>query len=177
MTESEGEIIMRPVSENLPGIFIAEGAIVRGNVTIGEESSVFYNATVRAEHAKISIGKRTNIQDNCVLHVDKGDTLEIGDGVTIGHGAVVHCRKIGDNTLIGMGAILLNGAVIGKNCIIGAGALVTKNTVVPDHSLVVGSPGVRKRDVTAEEMEANKRNATLYVEEAKELCGKKKDNE
>lgn len=168
---------MRSMPENLSGFILAEGAIVRGNVTIGEDSSIFYNATVRAEHAKICIGKRTNIQDNCVLHVDKGETLEIGDGVTIGHGAVVHCRKIGDNTLIGMGAILLNGAVIGENCIIGAGALVTKNTVIPDYSLVMGSPGVRKRDVTAEEIEANKRNATLYVEEAKELFGKKKDSE
>ncbi|MGN0377944.1 MAG: gamma carbonic anhydrase family protein [Suilimivivens sp.] len=160
---------MRPVSENLPGIFIAEGAIVKGNVTIGEESSVFYNATVRAEHAEIIIGKRTNIQDNCVLHVDKGDILEIGDGVTVGHGAVVHCRKVGDNTLIGMGAILLNGAVIGENCVIGAGTLITKNTVIPDNSLVVGSPGTVKRTVTKEETEANKRNAALYVEEAKEL--------
>ena len=78
--------------------------------------------------------------------------------------------------MIGMGAILLNGAVIGKNCIIGAGALVTKNTVIPDYSLVMGSPGVWKRDVTAEEIEANKRNATLYVEEAKELLEKKKDS-
>lgn len=156
-------------------VYIAEGAIVRGEVSIGEESSVFFHATVRAQNAKISIGRQTNIQDNCVLHVDPGEVLEIGDGVTIGHSAVVHCRKVGDNSLIGMGAILLNGAVIGKNCIIGAGALVTKNTVVPDGALVLGQPGKAVRELTEEEIEANRRNALHYVEEAKEalngLCG------
>lgn len=151
-----------------PTVYIAEGAIVRGEVSIGEESSVFFHATVRAQNAKILIGKQTNIQDNCVLHVDPGELLEIGDGVTIGHSAVVHCRKVGDNSLIGMGAILLNGAVVGKNCIIGAGALVTKNTVVPDGSLVLGQPGKVVRELTEEEIEANRRNALHYVEEAKE---------
>ena len=151
-----------------PTVYIAEGAIVRGEVSIEEESSVFFHATVRAQKARISIGKQTNIQDNCVLHVDPGEVLEIGNGVTIGHSAVVHCRKVGDNSLIGMGAILLNGAVVGKNCIIGAGALVTKNTVVPDGSLVLGQPGKVVRELTQEEIEANRRNALHYVEEAKE---------
>lgn len=151
-----------------PTVYIAEGAIVRGEVSIEEESSVYFHATVRAENAQIKIGKRTNIQDNCVLHVDRGEILEIGDGVTIGHSAVVHCRKVGDNSLVGMGAILLNGAEIGKNCIIGAGTLVTKNTVVPDGSLVLGLPGKVVRGVAREEIEANRRNALHYVEEAKE---------
>lgn len=151
-----------------PTVYIAEGAIVRGEVRIAEESSVFFHATVRAENAQIKIGKQTNIQDNSVLHVDHGEILEIGDGVTIGHSAVVHCRKVGDNSLVGMGAILLNGAVVGKNCIIGAGALVTKNTVIPDGSLVLGQPGKVVREVTGEEIEANSRNALHYVEEAKE---------
>ena len=157
--------------------YIAEGAVVKGNVQMGEDVSIWYNATVRGDSAEIKIGDRTNVQDNAVIHVDTHYPTTIGNGVTIGHGAIVHGCTVGDNTLIGMGAILLNGAVIGKNCIIGAGALVTKNTVIPDYSLVMGSPGVRKRDVTAEEIEANKRNAKLYVEEAKELFGKKKDNE
>lgn len=151
-----------------PTVYIAEGAVVKGRVSIGEESSVFYHATVRAGNARIRIGKQTNIQDNCVLHVDYGEEMEIGDGVTIGHGAVVHCRKVGDNSLIGMGAILLNGAVIGKNCIIGAGALVTKNTVIPDGSLVLGQPGKVVRELTAEEIAANHKNAMHYVQEGKD---------
>lgn len=156
-----------------PTVYIADGAVVRGEVSIGEESSVFFHATVRAEKAQILIGKQTNIQDNCVLHVDFGEILEIGNGVTIGHSTVVHCRKVGDNSLIGMGAILLNGAVVGENCIIGAGALVTKNTVIPDGSLVLGQPGKVVRELTPEEIDANRRNAMHYVEEAKEAVARK----
>lgn len=151
-----------------PTVYIAEGAIIKGGVSIGEESSVFYHATVRAGNAQIRIGKQTNIQDNCVLHVDYGEQMEIGDGVTIGHSAVVHCRKVGDNSLIGIGAILLNGAVVGKNCIIGAGALVTKNIIIPDGSLVLGQPGRVIRELTDEEIAANRQNALHYVQEAKE---------
>lgn len=150
------------------GVFVAEGAIVKGNVKIGIGSSVWYHATVRASGVDtgISIGANTNIQDNCVLHVDKGNSLEIGNGVTIGHSAVVHGKKVGDNTLIGMGAILLNGSVVGKNCIIGAGALVTQNTEIPDNSLVLGQPGRVVRSITSEECEANRENAMHYVREA-----------
>lgn len=147
-------------------VFVAEGAIVKGNVKIGAGSSVWYHATVRARGAAISIGENTNIQDNSVLHVDKGNVLEVGNGVTIGHSAVVHGKKVGDNTLIGMGAILLNGSVVGQNCIIGAGALVTQNTEIPDNSLVLGQPGRVVRSVTPEECEANRENARHYVEEA-----------
>lgn len=148
-------------------VFVAEGAVVKGNVRIGAGSSVWYHATVRAGEACISIGENTNIQDNCVLHVDRGNELEIGNGVTIGHSAVVHGEKVGDNTLIGMGAILLNGSVVGKNCIIGAGALVTQNTEIPDNSLVLGQPGRVVRMVTPKECEANRENALHYAEEAK----------
>lgn len=162
------EMVDRKVQQIHSTVYIAEGAVVSGEVSIGEESSVFFHATVRARNAQILIGKQTNIQDNCVLHVDPGEVLEVGDGVTIGHSAVVHCRKVGDNSLIGMGAILLNGAVIGKNCIIGAGALVTKNTVIPDDSLVLGQPGKVVRKLTEEEIEENRRNALHYVEEARE---------
>lgn len=171
---------MEKINEAIPQIhstvYVAEGAIVRGKVSIGAESSVFFHATVRAQNAEILIGKQTNIQDNCVLHVDPGEMLEIGDGVTIGHSAVVHCRKVGDNSLIGMGAILLNGAVIGKNCIIGAGALVTKNTVVPDGTLVLGQPGKVVRVLTEEEIEANRRNALHYVKEACDWCRPESEN-
>ncbi|MDD6057417.1 MAG: gamma carbonic anhydrase family protein [Clostridiales bacterium] len=149
-----------------PSVFVAEGAVVRGDIVIGENSSVWYHATMRADNARIRIGANTNIQDNCVLHADMGRLMEIGDGVTIGHSAIVHGCKVGSNTLIGMGAILMNDAVVGKDCIIGAGAIVTENTVIPDGSLVLGQPGKVKRSVTEKEIEDNRENALHYVKEA-----------
>lgn len=147
--------------------FIAEGAVVLGNITVGEESSIWYHTTVRAEGESITIGKRSNIQDNAVVHVDAGFPVHIGDNVTIGHGAIIHGSIIEDNTLIGMGAIILNGARVGRNCIIGAGALVTQNVMIPDNSLVVGNPGKIMRKVTEEEKQSNIHNASVYVEESK----------
>lgn len=148
--------------------FIAPGAVVLGDVTIGENSGIWYNAVVRGDRDSIVIGKESNIQDNAVVHLGSGYPVEIGDHVTIGHGAIVHGCKIGDNTMIGMGAILMNGCKIGKNCIIGAGALVTQNVEIPDNSLVVGNPGKVKRAVTEEEIRWNLENARIYVEEAQE---------
>ncbi len=148
--------------------FIAPGAIVLGDVTIAEDCGIWYHATVRGDRSAISIGRGSNIQDNCVVHGDTPYPVMIGENVTIGHGAIIHGCTIEDNTLIGMGAILLNGCHIGRNCIIGAGALVTQNTVVPDNSLVVGNPGKVKREVTEEEITSNLDNAKVYVEEAKE---------
>ena len=113
--------------------YIAEGAVVKGQVTMADGASVWYNATVRGDSEPIEIGRNSNIQDNAVVHVDLSHSVRIGDNVTIGHSAIVHGCTIGDNTLIGMGAIVLNGARIGKNCIIGAGALVTQGTDIPDH--------------------------------------------
>ena len=147
--------------------FIAEGAVIKGDVTRGENCSVWYHATVRADRATITIGDNANIQDNCVVHVDAGASVHIGKGVTVGHGAIVHGCTVGDNTLVGMGAILLNDCVIGKNCIIGAGTLVTQYTLIPDGSLVLGNPGKVKRTLTPEEIEANRRNALHYVEEGR----------
>lgn len=147
-------------------VFVAEGAILRGHVIIGTHSSVWFHAVIRAENASITIGESTNIQDNCVLHVDAGADVHIGSQVTIGHGAVVHGCTVGDNTLIGMGAIILNHAVIGKNCIIGAGTLITQNTIIPDHSLVIGNPGKVKRTVTPDEVAEITENAMHYVKEA-----------
>lgn len=146
--------------------YIAEGAIVLGNVTIEEEASVWFHTTIRGDRAAILIGKRSNIQDNCVIHVDSAHPVTIGENVTIGHSAVIHGCKIGDNSLIGMGAILLNGCVVGKNCIIGAGSLLPQNTIIPDNSLVLGSPARIKRTVTAQEITANKENALFYAKEA-----------
>ena len=145
--------------------FIAKGASVYGNVTIKKEANVWYNATIRSVDDPIVIGEGTNIQDNAVVHTDKGYVVEIGSLVTIGHGAIIHGCSIGDNSLIGMGAIILNGAKVGNNCIVGAGALITKNTIIPDNSLVLGSPAKVIREVTQEEIRASIDNAKLYIEE------------
>ena len=148
-------------------VFIAPGAVVVGDVTLGDGVGVWYHSTIRGDDASISIGKDSNIQDNAVLHVDTGIPLKIGERTSVGHGAILHGCTIGDNTLIGMGAIVLNGARIGNNCIIGAGALVTQNKDIPDGSLVVGSPAKVVRQVTEDEMEATRRNAGKYLEDAK----------
>lgn len=148
---------------------IAPGAVVLGDVAVGEDSSIWYHATVRGERDSIQIGRSSNIQDNCVVHVDEGFPVRIGDQVTVGHGAIIHGCTIEDNTLIGMGAILLNGCHIGQNCIIGAGALITQNTVIPDNSLVLGNPGKVKREVTPREIEEIKKNALHYAKEAKQM--------
>ena len=146
--------------------FIAKGAAVYGNVTIKKEANVWYNATIRSIDDPIIIGEGTNIQDNAVIHTDKGYVVTIGSLVTIGHGAIIHGCSIGDNSLIGMGSIILNEVKIGNNCIIGAGALVTKNTIIPDNSLVLGSPAKIIREVTKDEIQANIDNAKLYIEES-----------
>lgn len=147
-------------------VYLAKGSIVRGDVTLAQDCSVWFNAVIRAEAAPVTVGANTNIQDNCVIHVDFGTEVRIGENVTIGHGAIVHGCTIGDNTLVGMGAIILNHASIGKNCIIGAGALVTQNAIIPDNSLVLGSPGKVVRTVTTEEAESNRKNADYYAKEA-----------
>lgn len=147
-------------------VFIAPGAVVIGDVTLGEESSVWYHSTVRGDDASITIGKRTNIQDNAVLHVDKGVPIKIGEDCSIGHGAILHGCQIGDNTLVGMGAIVLNGARIGNDCIVGAGALITQNKVIPDKSLVLGNPGKVARSLTEEEIQANQENAQNYIRDS-----------
>ena len=154
-------------------VWVAEGACVVGNVTIADESSVWYNAVIRGDEARIVIGAGTNIQDNCVVHVDEGHAVRLGDNVTVGHSAIIHGCSIGDNSLVGMGAIIMNDAVIGKNCIIAAGALVTQGTIIPDGSMVMGSPGKIRRTLTEEEIEANLHNADHYVEISREYMANK----
>lgn len=148
-------------------VFVAGGAKVVGNVTIGEDSSVWYNAVIRADSATIEIGENTNVQDNVVLHASHGHDMRIGDYVTIGHGAIIHGCTLKDNVLVGMGAIVLDGAVIEENCIIGAGALVTQNKVMPAGSLVLGNPAKVVRNITEEEKNSIQKNALEYTEEAK----------
>ncbi len=145
-------------------VFLAGGAVVAGDVTLGENVGIWYNAVVRGDTNSIVIGSNTNVQDNATLHTDKDYKLHIGEGVTIGHNAVVHGCIVGDNTVIGMGSILLSGAVVGKDCIIGAGALVTGKMKVPDGSLVMGSPAKIVRPLMKHEIETNRENAIHYVD-------------
>ena len=131
-------------------VFLAEGACLVGDVCIGDDSSVFYNAVLRGDLAQIKVGKRSNIQDNVTVHVSTGVGVNIGDEVTVGHGAVLHGCTIDDNVLVGMGAIVMDGAHIKKNCIIGAGALVTSAKEFPEGSLVMGSPAHVVRALTTD---------------------------
>ena len=152
-----------------PSVFVAPGAVVRGDVQLAAGSSVFYNAVLRGDRAAISIGEGTNIQDSCVVHVEYDLPVTVGRDVTVGHGAILHSCTVGDETLIGMGAIVLNGAQIGKNCLIGAGALVTQNAVIPDGMMAVGSPARVKRPLTPQEIEDIRRAAVAYQQEAREF--------
>lgn len=143
--------------------FIAPGAHVVGDVSLGENVGIWYNAVVRGDTGSITVGDNSNVQDNTTVHTDADFQVHIGKGVTIGHNAVIHGCTIGDNTVIGMGSILLNGAVIGRNCIIGAGSLVTGKMRIPDNSLAFGNPAKVVRTVTPEEVCANQENAAHYV--------------
>jgi len=145
---------------------ILDGAKIIGDVNIGENSSVFYNAVLRADKMKIIMGKFSNVQDNCIIHAEHNDVL-IGAYVSIGHGAIIHGCKISDRCIIGMGAIIMEGAEIKENCIIGAGAIVTENKVIPENSLVYGIPAKVIRKLTDDEIEYIKQNALTYVELAK----------
>lgn len=156
---------------NLPlAAFVAENATVRGDVTVGKGSSIFFGAVVRSELVPITIGEDTNIQDNCILHTDAGFPLTVGSGCTIGHGAILHGCTVADNTLIGMGTTVLNGAVIGRDCIVGAGSLVPQGMVIPDGSMAFGSPAKIRRPLTEEEIAYNRGTAALYCREAAEYA-------
>lgn len=156
---------------NLPlAAFVAENATVRGDVTVGKGSSIFFGAVVRTELVPITIGEDTNIQDNCILHTDAGFPLSVGSGCTIGHGSILHGCTVGDNTLIGMGTTVLNGAVIGRDCIVGAGSLVPQGMVIPDGSMAFGSPAKIRRPLTEEEIAYNRGTAALYCREAAEYA-------
>lgn len=148
---------------------IAKQSVIIGDVTIGRDSCVLYYTVIRGDEAPIVIGEETNIQENCTVHVSHNKPVSIGNNVTIGHNAVIHSCTIGGRTLIGMGAVILDGAQIGNDCIIGAGSLVTKNTVIPDGSLVLGSPAKIKRNLTWEEKLGNLENSREYVKVSGEM--------
>ncbi len=146
---------------------VAPGAHVIGDVTFGDGCSVWYNAVVRGDESPIRVGNLTNIQDNAVIHVDATHSVTLGNGVTIGHGAVVHGATVGDNTVIGMGAVVLNGARIGTNCIVAAGAVIPEGRKVHDGTIVYGNPARKLRKMEAEDIDGNVHNAKNYLELAK----------
>jgi carbonic anhydrase/acetyltransferase-like protein (isoleucine patch superfamily) len=147
-----------------PSAFIAHNAEVAGKVSLAEGSSVWFSATVRGDVGPIAIGKNTNVQDGAVLHCDPGVPTVLGEGVTVGHGAIVHSATVGDNTVIGMGAIILGGAEIGADSIVGAGALVTGGKTFLPRSLIYGNPAKRIRELTDGEIAANRENAAHYAQ-------------
>ena len=150
-----------------PSVFVAPGAIVVGKVALQENSSIWFNVSLRGDNDLIVLGEGSNIQEGSVLHTDTGHPLTIGKRVTVGHQAMLHGCTIGDESLIGMQAIVLNGAQVGSHCIIGAGALVTGNTVIPEGSMVLGSPAKVVRPLKPEEIEMIRQAAAGYVDRAK----------
>ncbi len=148
-----------------PSAYIDPSAQVIGDVTLGERSSIWCNATLRGDVNRIVIGDETNVQDNAVLHVDEGDfPLHLGNRVTVGHSVVLHGCSVADGALIGIGAIVLNGAKIGAGAVIAAGALVAEGMEIPAGSLAMGVPAKVRREVSAEEKERFRVNADHYVE-------------
>ena len=142
--------------------WVAPDANVIGKIVLEAGSSVWFGATLRGDNEVIHVGAGTNVQENTVMHTDMGYPLTIGEGCTIGHKALLHGCTIGDNTLIGMGAVVLNGAKIGKNCLIGANALITENKEIPDGSLVMGAPGKVVRTLDEAAIEGLRQSALSY---------------
>ncbi len=159
-----------PHGDTLPQVaesaWVAPGAYVIGDVSLGEESSVWYGAVLRGDTEPIRIGARTNVQDGCILHADPGYPVVVGEGCVVGHNAVVHGCEIGDNCLVGMGATVMNGAKIGEGSVVAAGAVVPEGREFPPRSLVVGIPAKRVGDVTDEQAADIERGASEYVERA-----------
>jgi len=155
------------ISPDLPEkntYWIAPGAVVLGRVKLEPMVSIWYNAVLRGDQDIIDIGENSNIQDGCVLHTDDGFPLTVGRNCTIGHKVMLHGCSIGDNSLIGIGAVVLNNAKIGRNCVIGAHALIPENKEIPDNSLVMGMPGKVVREISAQEAEGLQQSAAHYVE-------------
>lgn len=171
--ENDGQVL-RPIIEQT--VFIADGAKIFGDVEIAAGASIWFNAVIRGDEGKITIGANTNIQDNCVLHSDDGAPVEIGANVTVGHGAVIRGCRIGNNTMVGMNATLMSGAVIGEDSIIGANTFIPYNKVIPPHSIVTGVPGRITGSVTGDAekvnsnvIRVNKEMIGLY--KSKKICG------
>ena len=151
--------VMPKIADN---VYIAPNATIIGDVTIMEGASIWFNAVIRGDFQPIVIGKYTNVQDNATVHVMGDKPTEVGDYVTIGHNTVIHCGHIGDNSLIGMGTILLGYTQVGKNCIIGAGTMLTQHKRIPDNSLIYGNPSRIIRSLRDDEIAAVRESAERY---------------
>ena len=149
-----------------PTAFVADSAQVVGRVTLGEGSSVWFNTVIRADNEPMTIGAGSNIQDGSVLHSDTGFPLSVGERVTVGHQVVLHGCTVGDESLIGIGAVVLNGARIGKHCLVGAGSLVTEGKEFPDGSMILGSPAKVVRQLTPEQIDGLRHSAQHYIANA-----------
>jgi carbonic anhydrase/acetyltransferase-like protein (isoleucine patch superfamily) len=147
-------------------VYIAKTAVVFGDVTLGDHASIWYNAVLRGDIQRIVVGHHTNIQDNSVIHLADDFPCLIGNWVTVGHSAIVHACTVGDECLVGMGAVILDGSVIGRQCLIGAKALVTPGTTIPDGSLVLGAPAKVARALTEKERGQLRLWAEKYVHNA-----------
>ena len=150
-----------------PTAWIAESAEVIGAVTLGPDASVWFGCVLRGDTETMTIGEGSNIQDLSVLHADVGQPLTVGRHVTVGHKVMLHGCTIGDESLIGIGAVVLNGAKIGKNCLVGAGSLVTEGKEFPDGSMIVGSPARAIRQLTPEQIEGLRQSAQHYIDNAR----------
>ena len=149
-----------------PTAWVADSAQVMGNVTLEADASIWFGVVIRGDNEPITIGEGSNIQDASVLHSDLGKPLTVGKRVTVGHGVMLHGCTVGDESLIGIGAVVLNGAVIGKNCLVGAGSLVTEGKVFPDGSMIIGSPARVVRQLTPEQMDGLRLSAQHYIDNA-----------
>lgn len=147
--------------------WVADSAEVMGNVQLAEDASIWFGAVLRGDCESISIGEGSNIQDASVLHADLSKPLVVGRHVTVGHQVMLHGCTIGDESLIGIGAVVLNGAKIGRNCLVGAGALITEGKEFPDGSMIIGSPAKAVRQLTPEQIEGLRRSAQHYVDNAR----------
>jgi carbonic anhydrase/acetyltransferase-like protein (isoleucine patch superfamily) len=145
-------------------VFAAAGVKIIGDVQIGEQSTIWFNSVLRGDLAPVRIGKRTNIQDGTIGHVNTNQPLIVDEEVSIGHGAIIHGCSIGKGTLIGMGAIVLNGAAIGEYALVGAGSIVTENKVIPPYTLSLGSPARVVRELTEEDLKRMQRTMESYVQ-------------
>ena len=149
-----------------PTAWVADSAQLIGRVQLGDGASVWYGAVLRGDNEWITLGARSNVQDGSVLHTDMGSPLTLGDDVTVGHQAMLHGCTVGDGSLIGIQAVVLNGATIGRRCLVGAGAVVTEGKEFPDGSLILGAPAKAVRSITPEQVERLRFGALHYVENA-----------
>lgn len=149
-----------------PGVWIAANATVIGDVHLADNASIWWNAVLRGDNDPITVGANSNIQDGSVLHTDEGVPMHIGNDVTVGHLVMLHGCTVGDGSLIGIGSVILNRAVIGKGCIVGANTLIPEGKVFPDRSLIVGSPGKVVRELSDEDVARLKKSAEHYVDNA-----------